>query len=143
MRQVTLRKFEIIFAIASVLSFFVSQQLLASPADAPTSVSFLGKWKLNVDKSPGIGIKSELITIESDGKNFKITYDRVFENGTTFGCSMVTRMKGDVVRPIETNGEPMKVEFRVTRKAPGAFVLNRRRVFTPAMNLKPALMAKR
>ena len=98
------------------------QSPAANPAtSAAASDRFLGPWKLNTDKTAHSGIRSETITIELQGMNFKFTYDTLAENGTESHWSCVTDMKGSVVKPAQVNGQPMNGKSRITRIDSGAF----------------------
>jgi len=82
---------------------------------------FIGVWKLNADKTSRSGTVSELITIESQGKDFKFTYDWSAENGTELHWWYVTDMKGGIVKPTQANGQPMSGKPRITRIDSGSF----------------------
>jgi len=76
---------------------------------------FIGVWKLRVDKAPHAGTFSQVITIEGQGKDYKFTYDQSAGNGTEYHWWYVTDMKGEIVKPVQINGQPMPGKPRITR----------------------------
>ena len=95
----------------------------SSQSGTPPQVSnpIVGKWKLNVDKSAHPPHASELITIEPQGNDFKMVFDAVNENGYKPRYSLITKMKGETVKPIPTDGKPIDGAWRVRRNGPRSF----------------------
>jgi hypothetical protein len=93
-----------------------------APASPPASNPFVGTWVLNREKGPPSGIERESITIEPQGSDLKLTYDRLGENGTELQWWFVTDMKGGNVKPMQVNGLPMGGESRFTLLDPHTFV---------------------
>jgi hypothetical protein len=90
----------------------------ASTQTTPQGVPdrFIGVWKLRVDKTPHAETFSEVITIEGQqGKDYKFTYDVAAGSGRENRWSYVTDMKGETVKPVQMNGQPMPSSSRVTR----------------------------
>jgi hypothetical protein len=89
----------------------------ASNQIAPQGVSdrFIGIWKLRVDKTSQAGSFSQVVTIEGQGKDYKFTYDQSVGTGTENHWWYVTDMKGEIVKPMQMNGQPMPGKPRVTR----------------------------
>jgi len=71
---------------------------------------FIGIWKLHTGKP-----FNELITIESQGVDYKFTYDQSTGKGKEYHWSYITHMKGDTVQPVQMNGQPMASKIRITR----------------------------
>jgi hypothetical protein len=89
----------------------------ASTQVTPQGVSdrFIGIWKKRADKTPHAGTFSEVITIEDQGKDYKFTYDLSAENGFEIHFWYATDMKGEIVKAMQMNGQPMPGKSRVTR----------------------------
>ena len=88
-----------------------STQSTSQQAPAP----FVGVWKLRVDKTQTPGTFSQIITIQDQGKDYKFTYDVAAGNGPENHWWYVTDMKGETVKPVQMNGQPMPSSSRVTR----------------------------
>jgi hypothetical protein len=85
---------------------------------------FVGSWKLNVAKSSAPP-DSESITIESQGSDFKLTYDIVYGNGYESKHWTVTDMRGAIVKLTQADGKAMSDQWRVTRDGPDVFVVDK------------------
>lgn len=110
--------------ITVVLGVTVLGQQKTPPADPPKN-AFVGKWRLNVEKSVSPP-ERETITIEPQGADFKISCDVAYDNGSELSFWTVTDMKGTVSKVTQSNGKPMNEEWRVTREAADAFVVDSR-----------------
>src|SRR5260370_11757820 len=103
--------------IAAMFVALVPLSLAASHQDnnqASTQIAsqgvsdrFIGIWKLRVDKTSQAGSFSQVITIEGQGKDYKFTYDLSVGTGTENHWWYVTDMKGEIVKPMQMNGQPM------------------------------------
>jgi hypothetical protein len=94
------------------------------PAPPPPRVdadSIVGVWKLNVDKSTNPSAASELITIVSQGGDFKLTFDIKQDNEYNPHYEVLTDMKGATVKPTYLDGKQTSDAWRVTRRGPKAF----------------------
>ena len=96
----------------------------STPTDPPKD-AFVGKWRLNVEKSL-LPPERETITIEPQGTDYKISCDVAYGNGTELSFWTVTDMKGTVSKVTQSNGKPMGEEWRVTREAADAFIVDSR-----------------
>ena len=110
--------------ITVVLFVSVFGQQKSTPTEPPKDV-FVGKWKLNVERS-SLPPERETITIEPQGADYKISCDVAYGNGTELSFWTVTDMKGTVSKLTQSNGKPMANEWRVTREAADAFVVDSR-----------------
>jgi hypothetical protein len=110
--------------VTVVLCVSVFCQQKSAPADPPKD-AFVGKWRLNVEKS-SLPPERETITIEPQGIDYKISCDVAYGNGTELSFWTVTDMKGTVSKVTQSNGKPMNEEWRVTREAADAFVVDSR-----------------
>ena len=106
-----------------LLAFLLSLSLLGQQ-NASTD-NFIGKWKLNVDKSK-LPPERETITIELQGSQCKISDDVAYDNGTELNFWTLTDMKGTVSKLTQSNGKPMNEEWRVTREDANNFVIDSR-----------------
>jgi hypothetical protein len=88
-----------------------------SPASQPLSHAdeFIGTWKFNVHKSSSSGTEREVITIETQGNDYKFIYDWLAKNGTELNWWFVTDMKGTCVKDTQVNGRPMSSQSCMTR----------------------------
>src|SRR5579862_6332393 len=112
-------------AIAAVFVALVSVSIAAGHRDnnqasnqiAPQGVSdrFIGIWKLRVDKTSQAVSFSQVLTIEGQEQGYKFTYDQSVGTGTENHWWYVTDMKGETVKPMQMNGQPMPGKPRVTR----------------------------
>jgi hypothetical protein len=83
---------------------------------------FLGKWKLNVDKSSP-GPAAETITIEPDGKKYRITLEISHPDGFKHTAWTVSDMKG-WSSPVERNPVLLPAtEWHVKREAADSFTI--------------------
>jgi hypothetical protein len=96
-------------------------QSTAQVAPSGSADRFVGVWKLRVEKASPAGTFSQLITIETQGKEYKFTCDQSVGNGTEDHWWCVTNMKGEIVKPLRTNGQPMPGKPHVTRIDSGSF----------------------
>jgi hypothetical protein len=108
-------------SVSSVARRQEQTSLPAPPARPAETDRFVGAWKLNTEKTTHSGIQSEMITIESQGNDFKLTFDWLAENGTELHWWYVTDMKGGSVKATQVNGRPMSGEVRFTRLNSSAF----------------------
>ena len=116
------RTFLALIAVILCVSLFGQQK--STPPDPPKD-AFAGKWRLNVEKSV-LPPERETISIEPQGADYKISCDVAYGNGTELSFWTVTDMKGTVSKVTQSNGKPMNEEWRVTREAADAFVVDSR-----------------
>jgi hypothetical protein len=112
------------FLAGLLLSFQALAQAQASPSQAHVD-RFIGKWKLNLDKSKSVSSDSELMTIEPEGDKSKITYNYVYgspDAGLKFWT--ITDMKGTAFPLTQTSGKPMNERWSVTRDGADAFIVD-------------------
>ncbi len=93
----------------------------APPPPRLDADSIVGVWKLNVDKSTNPSAASELITIVSQGGDFKLTFDIKQDNEYNPHYEVLTDMKGATVKPTYLDGKQTSDAWRVTRRGPKAF----------------------
>src|SRR5260370_31390411 len=110
--------------ITVVLCVSVIGQQKSALTDPPKD-AFVGRWKLNVGSST-LPPERATITIEPQGTDCKISYEVAYGNGTELSFWTVTDMKGTVSKVTQSNGKPMNEEWRVTREATDAFVVDSR-----------------
>jgi hypothetical protein len=108
---------------------FVPSVLLAvemftiTRAQEPTSAPdrFVGVWKLDLEKHPRSGIKSETLKIEKRVSDYKFIYDWIGDKRDETHWSAVTDMKGEVVKRVQPNGKTFG-PVRITRIDTNNFV---------------------
>ena len=109
-------------------------QSSAPPAATPTPNRFIGVWKFNAEKSSA-GIKTKVVTIELEGRDYKITSDTESERGYKYYYVAITNMKGEVVKTLDRDGKPkltgydkngqsMFEECRVTLESSNSFLID-------------------
>jgi hypothetical protein len=109
-------------------------QSSASPAPPPAPNRFMGVWKFNAEKSSA-GTKTMVVTIEREGKDYKITSDTESERGYKYYYSASTSMKGEIVKTLDSDGKPkltgydkngqsMFQEWRVTVESSDSFLID-------------------
>ena len=93
-----------------------------NPSGSTATDSFIGKWKLNVDRS-STQIAAGTITIEPVGKKYRITLD--FANTAWFGGAVwtVTDMKGWASPVTRNSNHPIGEEWHVKREGVDSFTI--------------------
>ena len=112
------------FALILVLSVSVLGQQKSASTDASTD-AFIGKWRLNVDKS-SLPPERETLAIENQASGYRIHVDVAYANGTELKFWTVTDMKGTPSKLTQEDGKPMNEEWRVIREEADAFVVDSR-----------------
>lgn len=112
----------VVFTLISVLSVSASGQRKSSSGNA-SGDGFIGKWKLNVEKSSAPP-EQEMIAIENQGSGYKISCDVTYNAELKFWT--ITDMKGTPSKVTQENGSPMNEEWQVTREGSDAFVVESR-----------------
>jgi hypothetical protein len=116
------RMFLVLIAVL-VLNTSVAGQSPSSSPPTPTADRLLGTWKLNADKSsPGVANMSVFIVAEA--KDYKITVDKVLDNGSQSYFSIISGMRGETVQIIDKNGKPRPGTCRITLDGPNSFVVD-------------------
>jgi hypothetical protein len=101
-----------------------AQQSTMVPEAAQAAADpIIGSWKLNVEESTNSTAESELIVITRQGDQFQIVFQATQSNGYNPHYQVMTDMKGATSKLVDTDGKPMKDEWRVIRKQPNAFVV--------------------
>jgi hypothetical protein len=111
-----------VVTLISALSLSALGQQKSTSSDAVKD-AFIGKWKLNVEKS-SLPPEQEMIEIESQGPGYKISCDVTYNTELTFW--VVTDMQGTPAKLTQQDGKPMNEEWRVTREGLDAFVVDSR-----------------
>jgi len=105
--------------------FFAVGSLTITRAQEPTSTTgpdrFIGVWRLDLEKHPRDGIKSESLKIEKQDKDYKFTYDWIGDRHDEIHWSAVTDMKGGAVKRMQPNGKSLAV-VHITRVDAYSFV---------------------
>lgn len=108
--------------VVAMAMFAYAQQSPAPPrATRPSADPIVGAWKLDVDKSTNSTAEAEILTIEPQGDEFKLTFMATQANGYNPHYEVVTDMKGTVSKPTDS-GKPMNDAWRFTRNEPHVFV---------------------
>ena len=110
-----------VFAVLTVLyiAAFAQQN---PPAGGTATDAFRGRWKLNVNKSSQ-GPTAEMITIEPEGKRYRITREAVYRDGSESSVWTVTDMKGWPSTVTQKDGAATHEEWRVKRDGADSFVV--------------------
>ena len=112
-----------VFAVLTVLyiAAFAQQN---PPAGGTATDAFRGRWKLNVNKSSQ-GPTAEMITIEPEGKRYRITREAVYRDGSESSVWTVTDMKGWASTIIRKDGAvgATQEEWRVKRDGVDSFAV--------------------
>jgi hypothetical protein len=102
-----------------------AQQSTVAPEVAQAAADpIVGSWKLNVGESTNSTAESELITITRQGNQFQIVFQATQSNGYNPHYQVMTEMKGENSKLVDTDGKPMNDEWRVSRNQPNAFVVD-------------------
>ena len=107
-------------SLAAVLCIITLAQ--QNPAASTAMDSFLGKWKLSVEKSSP-GPTAGTFTIEPDGKKFKITLEMAYPSGPGGTSWTVTDMKGSPTPVTRTSNRLITEEWLVKREAADTFTI--------------------
>jgi hypothetical protein len=113
--------------LAKIAVAFFLATLFASTssiAQGPNSNSepdhFIGVWKLDLEKHPRSGVKSQTLTIEKQQNLYTIAFDLFGEKHDETHWSTTTDMNGGLVKPVQANGKPLAAE-RFTRLDSNSF----------------------
>ena len=115
-------------ALVVLAGFCLAAFAQQNPAAVSASTdAFLGRWELNVDKSsrgPN-SPKVEMLTIEPQGKMYKIAFEASYPDGSNSRDWTVTDMKGwasTIIRKDRAVGATQE-EWRVTRDGVDSFAV--------------------
>ncbi len=111
-----------LFCFVLMSAVFVTAGLASQPRvpASPAADLFVGKWKLNTDKSTNPP-ESEVITITSQGSGFVLDFDEKQDNGYNPKYSISAEMKGTAVKQVFVDGSKTNDKWRVTRQGPKKF----------------------
>lgn len=110
------------FLVSLVAVLCVGALARQSSSGGTPTVTFLGKWKLNVDKSSP-GPTAGTITIEPEGKKYRITLEVAYPGGLGGTAWTVTDMTG-WGSPVTRNfSQPLAEEWHVKREGVDSFTL--------------------
>jgi hypothetical protein len=108
----------LIFAVLCIHAF---PQQNPAGAGAPTD-AFRGRWKLNIEKSSP-GYTAGMITIEPEGKRYRITKELAYRGDSSRPVWSVTDMKGGASTVTQKFGDSADEEWRIKRDGVDSFVL--------------------
>jgi len=110
------------FLVGLVATLCISTLAQQNPSGSAATDLFLGKWTLNVDKSSP-GPTSGTITIEPEGKKYRITLEVAYPGGFGGTAWTVSDMKG-WASPVTRNfNQAIAEEWHVKRKAVDSFTI--------------------
>jgi len=122
MKRLTVRS--IVSCLLLLIGYFpvgFAKRSTTPPQASQPADPVVGAWKLDVGKSTNPTAEAEILTIASQGDEFKLTFIATQSNGYNPHYEVVTDMKGMISKPTDS-GKPMNDAWRFSRNEPNVFV---------------------